>query len=78
MKLDIDPKKGEEYLEFQIKKQVTLLFVSFLADLQNIQKDRACFTDYELNLYRKSILDNGNNTIRKLNSEIEKFNVKLK
>lgn len=72
-----DP-KIKEYVIFQLKRKVTNLYKQFLFILEDIDTSKYNMTNEAYQKYRKRILDNGNDTIREIQEELEKFNFNLK
>jgi DNA-binding PadR family transcriptional regulator len=69
---------NEDYLKFHINKDIKNLFKSFLSIIEELEKQGYIFSESDRKIMRKKILDKGNDTIRELEEEIDKFNFSLK
>lgn len=65
--------KEKDYLRFKVHQHMKGLFKNFLLMLEEIT-DRGQITEQDFEFYRKRVLDNGNEHIRNLSEEIDKFN----
>jgi len=64
--------KEKDYLNFQIRRKIINLYKNFFFILED-----AKLTDDQYQKNRKRILDLGNDTIREIEDDINKFNVSL-
>lgn len=64
--------KEKDYLTFQIRRKIINLYKNFFFILED-----AKLTDEQYQKNRKRILDLGNDTIREIEDDINKFNVNL-
>jgi hypothetical protein len=64
--------KEKDYLNFQIRRKIINLYKNFFFILED-----AKLTDDQYQKNRKRILDLGNDTIREIEEDINKFNVNL-
>ena len=64
--------KEKDYLSFQIRRKIINLYKNFFFILED-----AKLTDEQYQKNRKRILDLGNDTIREIEDDINKFNVNL-
>lgn len=64
--------KEKDYLTFQIRRKIINLYKNFFFILED-----AKLTDDQYQKNRKRILDLGNDTIREIEEDINKFNVNL-
>lgn len=60
-----------EYLKFQTNRQVKRLFKGFIVTIEDM-KIRGQITEEDYCLYRKRILDSGNECIREIEQDIDK------
>lgn len=67
-----------EYLEFQIKREVTTLYKNFLQIVENIRDERYTISNSTFDFIRKRVLDDGNSASRNLIGHLDKVDVKLK
>lgn len=72
-----DPKL-REYVLFQFRRKITNLYKHCLFILEDYAKSDYNINDEKYNRYRKRILDHGNDTIREIEEELEKFDLNLK
>lgn len=66
------------YLKFHIEKDVKSLYKSFLLLIEDLEQRGYKFNEDDFKYIRKKILDKGNETIRELEIEVDKFDIKLK
>lgn len=68
---------GNEYLRFQVNREVKTLYKSLLETLEFLQNKGYNFgEDYQW--IRKRVLDKSNDTIRSLEDEISKLDISFK
>lgn len=70
--------KEKDYLKFQIRRKVINLYKNFFFILEDMVKDsdnKICDAKYQQ--IRKRILDHGNDTIREIEEDLNKFNITL-
>ena len=63
----------KEYLKFKVYQHIKNVFKNALLILEEMA-DREQISEEDFDFYRKRVLDNGNENIRNLTQEIEKFN----
>lgn len=66
-----------DYIEFQLKRNVTVLFKNFLVLLEDL-RDYNNISEEEYQKLRKKVLSNSNDCIRELTQTISQFNFQLK
>lgn len=66
-----DSISASDYLRFQINRQVKRLFKGFIVTIEDL-KIRGNITDEDYILYRKRILDSGNECIREIEQDMDK------
>lgn len=69
---------GEVILLFQLNKQITNLFVSFLEQIEDLEADGYIFPAEKRANIRKRILSRGNDAIRNLEELIQKLDIQFK
>ena len=69
--------KAKEFLHFQQRRKITNLYKQFLFILEDL-RDEHGLSDQAYEKSRKRILDHGNDTIREMEENIDKFDVFLK
>jgi hypothetical protein len=72
-----DP-KIKEYVLFQFRRKITNLYKQFLFILEDVSNSKYNISDESYQKYRKRILDAGNDTIRELEEDLAKLELKLK
>lgn len=72
-----DPKL-REYVLFQFRRKVTNLYKDCLFILEDAVNSNYNMSNEAYQKYRKRILDHGNDTIREIEEELEKFNFNLR
>lgn len=70
--------KLREYFLFCQKRQISLLFKSFLVILEDVRDKRYNINNETYESLRKRILDIGNDVLRETEENINKFNFTLK
>ena len=68
--------KEKDYLKFQIRRKVINLYKNFFFLLEDVAKDGK-ISDEKYQQIRKRILDYGNDTIREIEEDLNKFNINL-
>ena len=70
--------REKDFLKFQIRRKITNLYKRFLIILEDMCEDQ--YNDHEeaYQKARKKILDEGNDSIRELEENLDKFDVRLK
>ena len=63
----------KDYLNFKIHQTVKNVYKNFLLILEEMV-DRDQMSEQDFEFYRKRVLDNGNEGIRNLTEELDKFN----
>lgn len=66
-----------EYIEFQLKRNITVLFKNFLVLLEDL-RDYNSISAEEYQKLRAKVLSNSNDCIRELNETISQFDFQLK
>lgn len=74
----MDDSKVKEFLNFHIRRKVTVLFTTFLNQLEDLREDGLGVSDDKYQRVRKRVLDSGNDCIRDLEIMIDKLNVSIK
>lgn len=69
-----NPGSAREIINFQVRRNISALFKSFLVTLEDI--DDGIALDYERQ--RKRVLDLGNEAIREIQSQLDLFDVDYK
>lgn len=69
---------GVNYLNFHVSRSITNLFKNYLFLFEVLEQRGYVFGEEDYKFIRKKTLDYGNDTIRDLEKEIEKFNITLK
>lgn len=72
-----DPKL-REYILFQFRRKITNLYKHCLFILEDAVGSNYNMNNETYQKYRKRILDNGNDTIREIEEELEKLDIRLK
>lgn len=68
--------KEKDYLKFQIRRKVINLYKNFFFLLEDIAKESK-ISDAKYQQTRKRVLDYGNDTIREIEEDLNKFNINL-
>jgi hypothetical protein len=63
--------ESAEYLKFQTNRQVKRLFKGFIVTIEDM-RIRGQISEEDYGLYRKRILDSGNECIREIEQDIDK------
>lgn len=66
-----------KFLQDKSSRDIKVLFLQLIYVLEDMVADGR-MGDEEFQRQRKRILDNGNNTIRSINSQIDEFEIRLK
>lgn len=75
---EVEKSAAEGFVEFQIDRNITNLYKSFLIILEDLSDPPYNLPEEVRIKLRKKILDSGNDTIRELNVLISKFDLKFK
>jgi len=70
--------KAKDFLYFQQRRKITNLYKQFLFILEDLRDEKEGISSESYEKSRKRILDYGNDTIRELEENLEKFEVFLK
>lgn len=68
--------KEKDYLLFQTRRKIVNLFKNFFFILEDLSIDGKISQD-KYQQMRKRVLDHGNNAIREIEEDINKFNITL-
>lgn len=69
--------KEKDYIKFQLRRKITTLFKNFFFILEDLAKENKGISDEKYQQIRKRILDYGNDTIREMEEDIDKFEIHL-
>ena len=69
---------SSNFLKFQLRRKVTNLYKRFLIILEDMNEDQYNTAEEAYQKARKKILDEGNDTIRELEENIDQFDIRLK
>ena len=72
------PNKEREFLKFQLRRNVTSLYKNFLFILEDLDSKAYNMDEESYQRYRKRILDHGNDLIREIEEDLDKFDIKLR
>ena len=78
---DKDMEKDErekDFLKFQLRRKITNLYKRFLIILEDVCEDQYNNNEEAYQKARKKILDEGNDTIRELEENMDQFDIRLK
>jgi len=64
--------KEKDYLKFQLRRKITALFKNFFFLLEDLNLE-----DEKYQKIRKRVLDYGNDTIREIEEDINKFDIHI-
>lgn len=67
--------KAKDFLKFQTNRKITNLYKSFLFVLEDLKNSGYNISDSVFSRYRKRVLDQGNDTIREVEEDIERLKV---
>ena len=70
--------KEREFLKFQLRRKVTSLYKNFLFILEDLDSKAYNMDEESYQRYRKRILDHGNDLIREIEEDLDKFDIKLR
>ena len=70
--------KAKDFLYFQQRRKITNLYKQFLFILEDLRDEKEGISSESYEKSRKRILDYGNDTIRELEENLEKFEVFIK
>ncbi len=65
-------------MAFQVRRKVTNLYKNFLFILEDLEDSGLQIPDEVYQKARKRVLDYGNDTIREIEENLDKFDIKLK
>ena len=72
------PNKEKEFLKFQLRRKVTSLYKDFLFILEDLDSNTYNLDEEAYQRYRKRILDRGNDLIREIEEDLDKFDITLR
>ena len=72
------PSKEKEFLKFQLRRKVTSLYKDFLFILEDLDSNTYNLNEESYQRYRKRILDRGNDLIREIEEDLDKFDITLR
>ena len=72
------PEKEKEFLKFQLRRKVTSLYKDFLFILEDLDSNTYNLNEESYQRYRKRILDRGNDLIREIEEDLDKFDITLR
>ena len=70
--------KERDFIVFQVRRKVTNLYKNFLFVLEDMQESGYEIPEEVFQRARKRILDYGNDTIREIEENLDKFDIRLK
>ena len=70
--------KSKDFLVFQLRRKIVNLYKNYLFILEDLEKTGYDIAEEEFQRIRKRILDYGNDTIREIEENLEKFDIELK
>jgi len=70
--------REKDFLKFQLRRKVTNLYKRFLIILEDMNEDQYNNSEEAYQKARKKILDEGNDTIRELEENMDQFDIRLK
>jgi|TARA_B110000196_G_C21077084_1_gene630519 hypothetical protein len=70
--------KSKDFLVFQLRRKIVNLYKNYLFILEDLEKTGYDIPEEEFQRIRKRILDYGNDTIREIEENLEKFDIELK
>jgi|TARA_R110000824_G_scaffold68223_1_gene176583 hypothetical protein len=76
--LDDSSKNSRDFMAFQVRRKVTNLYKNFLFILEDLEDSGYQIPDEVYQKARKRVLDYGNDTIREIEENLDKFDIKLK
>jgi hypothetical protein len=76
--LDDSSKNSRDFMAFQVRRKVTNLYKNFLFILEDLEDSGHQIPDEVYQKARKRVLDYGNDTIREIEENLDKFDIKLK
>jgi hypothetical protein len=68
----------KEFVRFQVNRKIIDLYKNFLVILEDLNDKQYNIPDKLHQNMRKKVLDYGNDTIRELNTYIDKVNIEIK
>ncbi len=76
--LDDSNNNSRDFMAFQVRRKVTNLYKNFLFILEDLEDSGLQIPDEVYQKTRKRVLDYGNDTIREIEENLDKFDIKLK
>tara|TARA_R100000008_G_C3586495_1_gene172829 strand:- start:1615 stop:1848 length:234 start_codon:yes stop_codon:yes gene_type:complete len=76
--LDDSNNNSRDFMAFQVRRKVTNLYKNFLFILEDLEDSGLQIPDEVYQKARKRVLDYGNDTIREIEENLDKFDIKLK
>ena len=76
--MDDSSKNSRDFMAFQVRRKVTNLYKNFLFILEDLEDSGYQIPDEVYQKARKRVLDYGNDTIREIEENLDKFDIKLK
>lgn len=70
--------KHQDFLSFVVRRKVTNLYKQFLFTLEDLKDSNPEMDEEDFQRARKRVLDYGNDAIREIEENIEKFEIRLK
>lgn len=70
--------KSKDFLVFQLRRKIVNLYKNYLFILEDLEKSGYNIPEEEFQRIRKRILDYGNDTIREIEENLDKFDIELK
>lgn len=70
--------KHQDFLSFVARRKVTNLYKQFLFILEDLKDSNPDMDEEDFQRARKRVLDYGNDAIREIEENIEKFEIRLK
>ena len=70
--------REKDFLKFQLRRKITNLYKRFLIILEDMNEYQYNNSDEAHQKARKKILDEGNDTIRELEENMDQFDIRLK
>ena len=70
--------REKDFLKFQIRRKITNLYKRFLIILEDVCEDQYNDREEAYQKARKKILDEGYDTIRELEENMDQFDIRLK
>ena len=74
----MDQSKVKDFINFHIQRKITILFTSFLNQIEDLKADGLNIPEVRYQRLRKRVLDSGNDCMRDLESTLDKFDISFK